>query len=353
MNTFSRWPIAVGRLRAARTIDQRLRFFAAVVYTAILGVPTFHGLAQQTFKVELLPGDCSDISVGADGTAWRIAFDSSTKNRHIYRWTGSLWMQADGEGTRIAVDPQGNAWVLESDGDVKHWENGRWSDKPGRGTDIAVGANGDVWMVGWYRDLFDTDHDPNNREIFRWTGSDWVEVDGDAVRIAVAPDGTPWIINKDGGIRQRIGVLWREIIGSAMDFAIGPDGSMWASLADDWDGDGILARWEGTKWVIQGNSSAPVTVDPAGLPWFADDDGNLFRAVANPELRLSMPIVSDGKVEFSFPTVSGANYVVQVWRDLRQPWTELQSVVGNGSPVTVTDTPPPGTATSFYAVSQK
>ena len=79
-----------------------------------------------------------------------VAYDPSDKDRDIYRWTGSHGRISRVKGTRIAVDPQGNAWVLDGDGGVKHWENGGWSDKPGRGTDIAVGANGDVWMVGWY-----------------------------------------------------------------------------------------------------------------------------------------------------------------------------------------------------------
>lgn len=303
--------------------------------------------------VEALPGDCSDISVGADGTAWRVAYDLFTKDRHIYRWTGLVWEQKEGHGTRIAVDPQGNAWVLDGDGSVKHWENGRWSEKPGRGTDIAVGANGDVWMVGWYADLFDTDFAPKNREVFRWTGLDWVEIDGDAVRIAVAPDGTPWVINNDGVIHQRGAVDWSEVDGHALDIGIGADGTIWVTLGDDWGDDGKLARREGSNWVSLGYSSLAVTVDPAGLPWFANEDGDLFRAVASKELRLSGPIVRDGKVEFSFPTVTGANYVVQVWRDLGLPWAQLQSVAGTGSTVTVTDTPPPGTPTSFYGVFQK
>jgi len=66
-----------------------------------------------------------------------------------------------------------------------------------------------------------------------------------------------------------------------------------------------------------------------------------------------MPIVSDGKVEFSFATVSGVNYVVQVWRDLGLPWAELARVAGNGSTVTITDTPPAEAGTSFYGVFQE
>jgi hypothetical protein len=138
-----------------------------------------------------------------------------------------------------------------------------------------------------------------------------------------------------------------------MKHPFGPDGSIWASLAKDWDKEAILAKREGTNWVAQSYYSAAVAVDPAGMPWFANRDGVLFRGITEEVIRLSTPVVHDGKVEFSFPTVSGANYVVQVWRDLGLPWTELQSVAGTGSPVTVTDTPPSEARASFYAVSKK
>ena len=242
--------------------------------------------------------------------------------------------------------------MLGGDGDVKHWENGAWSDKPGRGTDIAVGANGDVWMVGWYTDVFDTDSHPKNREVFRWTGSDWEEIDGDAVRIAVAPDGTPWVINNEGVLHQRRGGDWVEVDGRALDIGLGADGTIWVSLGDDWTEDGDLARREGSNWVLLGSSSAAVTVDPSGMPWFSNGDGELFRGVAY-ELRISMPTVRDGKVEFSFPTVSGASYLVRVWHDLGLPSAELQRVIGDGDIMTVTDTPPAGTGIRFYGVSQE
>jgi hypothetical protein len=300
--------------------------------------------------VQALPGEGTDISVGADGTAWLVGYDLYDKNRDLFRWAGSGWEVIEGHGTRIAVDPQGNAWVLHGSGSVKHWENGGWSEKPGQGTDIAVGANGDVWMVGWYIRLSDTDSNPENRPIFHWTGLDWEEIAISAVRIAVAPDGTPWIIKNDGRLFQRIAGDWVQVEGQATDIGIGADGSIWVTtLTDDWNENGILAKREGSNWVSQGLSSAAVTVDPAGMPWFSIGDGKLFRGVA-PGVRLSMPVLHDGKVEFSFPTVNGAKYVVQVWRDLGLPWVELQRVTGNGSTVTITDTPPNGSGSSFYGV---
>ncbi|MCL4179674.1 MAG: hypothetical protein KJ072_18240 [Verrucomicrobia bacterium] len=307
-------------------------------------------VAAETLVVQDLPGDGTDISAGADGSIWLVGYDSTDKDRDLYRWTELGWERIAGDGFRIAVDPEGNPWVLEGDGDVKHLENGIWVEKPGRGTDIAVGANGEVWMVGWYNDLLDTDRNPENRDIYRWTGSAWEEVDGGAVRIAVAPDGTPWILNDDGRLRQRVNGEWVPVDGRATDLGIGSDGTVWVTtLTDDWGEDGKLARLEGTNWINQTRSSAAVTVDPTGMPWFTMGDGDVYRGLGY-EGRLSTPVVQPGQVELSFFTATGASYLVQVRRDLGLPWTELQRVTGNGSLMTVTDTPPAEARTSFYGV---
>jgi hypothetical protein len=337
-----------------RAIGTRsVRFAPFVLCSAVLVLPALRGRADDAMTVQALPGGGSDISVGADGTAWMVGYDTSDKDRNLYRWAGADWEQIDGKGTRIAVDPQGNPWVVDGNGDVMHWENGSWAEKPGTGTDIAVGANGDVWMVGWYTDLLDTDRNPENRSVFHWTGSAWEEIDGGAVRIAVAPDGTPWVIDNDGRIRQRTAGAWVQVDGRALDIGIGADGSVWVTtLTDDWGEDGVLAKREGTNWVSLSRPSAAVTVDPSGMPWFAKGDGDMFRGEPY-ELRLAVPVLSEGKVELSFPTVSGATYVVRVWRDLALPWAELQRVVGDGNPVTVTDTPPAGLGASCYSVVQE
>jgi hypothetical protein len=327
----------------------RLKHVAAILCAVVLCLTASSGVAQ-TLVIQDLPGEGTDLSVGADGTVWLVGYDPSDKTRDLYRWNGSAWDQMEGDGFRIAVDPQGNPWVLDGDGDVKYWANGAWSNKPGRGTDIAVGANGDVWMVGWYNDLLDTDRDPENRDIFHWMGSDWEKIDGDAVRIAVAPDGTPWILNDDGRLRQRVNGEWVPVEGRAIDIGIGADGTVWVTtLTDDWGEDGKLAMLQGTNWITQTRSSASVTVAPNGMPWFTQGDGDVFRGLGY-EGYLETPVVSSGHVELSFFTLSGTNYAVQARPDLGSPWSELERVVGNGDRITVTNTPSTETRTSFYGV---
>lgn len=310
--------------------------------------------ARADLLVEELPGQATDISYGANGSLWIIGADSTDQDRPIYRWdlATTNWIQVPARGKRIAVDPQGNPWMLNEDGDVSHWENTDFANKPGRGTDIAVGANGDVWMIGWYANAFDIDTRPNNRDIFRWTGSDWQQVNGGGVRIAVSPTGQPWIVDKDGNVRRLGNNGWESMSARAQDIGIGPEGSVWITGHKNWTGDGALDRWNGTEWVGQGAYGTAVSVAPNGLPAFTKRDGSIYRGIPPPELRLSQPTFNGGRLEFSFPTLTGHTYIVRVRRGLASPWQELLRLTGNGNPMTVGETPPPGTTASFYSVVQ-
>ena len=138
--------------------------------------------------------------------------------------------------------------------------------------------------------------------------------------------------------------------GRATDIGIGADGSVWVTtLTDDWGEDGKLAMLQGTNWITQSRSSAAVSVHPGGMPWFTQGDGDVLRGLGY-EGYLDTPVVSGGQVALSFYTLSDTDYVVQVRPDLASPWTELEHLVGTGDKVTVTHTPSPEAATSFYGV---
>jgi len=138
-----------------------------------------------------VPGNARDIAVGADGSVFIIADDEvAPGNGSIKKWTGSGWLHIGGFGTRIAVDPQGHWWIVNSAGEI--WGPG--GRKPGRGRDISIGANGTVWVIG-------TDNPaPGNGGTYRWEGNQWRYVQGYGVAIAVAPNGQPWVVRADGTI---------------------------------------------------------------------------------------------------------------------------------------------------------
>ena len=126
-----------------------------------------------------LPGLARDIGIGADGSVWVIGTHRlDPPNDHDYgvlRWNESErdWHDIDGGGVRIAVDPNGNPWVVNSTSHIYRRVNNQWGDQlPDRALDIGIGADGSVWMIG---------HDPVGQlpanpgtcdwGIHRWTGS--------------------------------------------------------------------------------------------------------------------------------------------------------------------------------------
>jgi hypothetical protein len=136
----------------------------------------------------LRPGLGVDVGVGSNGSVWVVGTNPVPGGYGIYRWTGSGWSSVPGGALRIAVDPSGNPWVVNSVGQIYHWSGNNWSLFPRSAVDIGIGANGSVWVVG-------TNPVPGGYGIYRWTSSGWVTVLGGAVGISVGPSGNPWVVN--------------------------------------------------------------------------------------------------------------------------------------------------------------
>ena len=66
-----------------------------------------------------MPGEGTDIAVGANGAIWLIGVNPlGGGNFGIYHWTGTTWISVPGAATRIAADPNGNPWVINSAGRI-------------------------------------------------------------------------------------------------------------------------------------------------------------------------------------------------------------------------------------------
>jgi hypothetical protein len=137
-----------------------------------------------------MPGTATDIGVGANGSVWAIGTAPANGGHPIVRWTGSGWAPTGGNGVRIAVDPHGNAWVVNSVGAIFEYVAGTWRNHPGLAIDIGVGPDGSVWVVGSVGSS--TGH---GNEIYRWNGADWRRVPGGATNIAVGLGGKPWSVD--------------------------------------------------------------------------------------------------------------------------------------------------------------
>lgn len=159
-----------------------------------------------------------DIAVNANGTVWTIGGEA-TPNATIQRLVGSSLVTQPGSAVRIAVDPSGNAWIVNSNGDLYHWEKTgtsaeAWVLSSLKAMDVAAGASGAVWAVG-------TDH-----RIMELRDGTWTAISGAGDRIAVDPAGNPWVTNASHDVWHYTGKGWISIPGKAQDVAVAPDRSV-------------------------------------------------------------------------------------------------------------------------------
>ena len=235
------------------------------------------------------PGLAHDIGVGADGSVWVIGTNpvySGGTGQHpitefgIHKWTESTWEPVDGAGRRIAVDQNGNPWVVNSRKQIYRRVNNQWETQlPGLAYDIGTGADGSVWVIG--DDHVGTAHDFG---VHKWTGSAWERLpDGGGVRIAVDENGNPWVVNSAGQIYRRVNNQWEKLPDvphfpweHAYDIGIGgigADGSVWVTA-------GYRSyRWTGSTWEAIDGAAAQISVDVHGLPWVVDGGGQISQRV--------------------------------------------------------------------------
>jgi Tectonin domain len=217
-------------------------------------------------------GSAVDVGVGGN-TVWVIGTDNG-----IYHWNGMSWIAVAGSAARIAVDPSGSPWVVNSEGAIYKWTNGGfYTQLPGAATDIGIGANGAVWILGIDGDL------PGGYDIFFWTGTVWQQVNGFGVRIAVDPNGNPWIVNGEGSVYVLEGGLtgtWQEMsipFVSATDVGVGADGTVWIAGSDSDPSGRQLYQRTGQQWACV-SSSGPiaVAVTQDGTPWIVDKSNGIY-----------------------------------------------------------------------------
>jgi hypothetical protein len=211
-------------------------------------------------KFRKISGFATDIGVGANDAVWIVTTTSVNGGFSIQQWVGSGWSTISGGALRIAVDPRGNPWVVNSVNSIFQLVDGWWQVMPGSGTDVGIGADGTVWMIGT---------GSGDRPIFRWNGSSWTQMPGGAVRIAVGPTGNAWVVNSAGSIYEWTGSTWQNRPGLAVDVGVGQDGTVWVvgvTPANGGGGNGIF-RWTGDDWREVVGAGAQISVGFGDVPW--------------------------------------------------------------------------------------
>ena len=228
--------------------------------------------ASQSGWLAFGANNASDIAVGANGVVWIIGNDpAGAADKNIYRWDGNAFQKTVGQAVRIAVDPNGKAWVVNSSGSIFRWIETSWQDMPGKAIDIGIGAKGEVWVL-------DVNGTP-----FKWDGNNWRAIGGGGWRIAVDPNGNPWVVNQGNQIWRWKGTTWELLAGSAKDIAIGPDGSVLIVSTTPASGGFQIQRWADGQWVPERDAAgAAVAAGPGGALYVMKDTGTVLRGAASP-----------------------------------------------------------------------
>lgn len=213
----------------------------------------------------------TDVGVGANGTVWIITNTASSGNYTIKRYNGSTWSTMPGLAVRIAVDPSGNAWVVNAAGQIYSWQSSTssWTLMPGAARDIGIGADGSVWVVS---------PDSPNGTTYRWNGSNWTYVSGAGVRLAVDETGNPWVIASDGSIWRYSAGSFSNVAGGATDVGISADGMVWVLGTAVVTGGYNPFWWSGAGWVQVPGAGRAIAAGRGGHPWIADTSNQLFRS---------------------------------------------------------------------------
>jgi hypothetical protein len=240
---------------AGDAMGKRTKTALAIATTTLIA-----SVSAPAFAVVLYttPGDMRDLDVGADGDVFAIGRPNiaGSTNGQIYTWIRGSWHAVGGAGRRIAVDPQGIPWIVNSNYQVWRYRSGFWLQEPGVVRDLDIGADGSMYALG----------EPSwtDGRVYRWTGSNWTLFGGSGTAITVDRDGHPWVVNSSGQIWRHNGTSWVLLPGTARDIDAGADGTVYMLTAGGTDG--VIYRWNGSGWTYNGDSGVRIAVSPTGSP---------------------------------------------------------------------------------------
>jgi hypothetical protein len=148
-----------------------------------------------TTNTGLSTGMSARTTLGATINTCLIA---SLNDGGIFHLTFAGWQQLPGRANRIAVDGNGNPWVVDGCGRISRWTGSAWQQLPGAARDIGVGADNVAWIVG-------TNAVGGGYQTYRFNGGGWDAIDGGATAISVGPRGNAWVAASDSTMWEYIG----------------------------------------------------------------------------------------------------------------------------------------------------
>lgn len=204
------------------------------------------------------PGSMQDLDIGADGDVFAIGTENiNGTNGWVHQWIHGRWERFSGYGTRVAVDPDGNPWIINALNEIWRYSGGAWAKMPDEARAIDIGADGSVYMLGqptW-----------SDGYVYRWNGASWDYFGGYGTEITVDHEGHPWLVNSRDEIWRHTDSGWSKLSSTARDIDAGADGTVY-SLAGGSGANGYIYRWNGSGWSYNGGYGVRIAVAPTGSP---------------------------------------------------------------------------------------
>jgi hypothetical protein len=266
-----------------------------------------------------MPGAARDITsagihAGPNGlgisSTWLIGTNPvGNSGFGIYHWNiwTDTWQVVNGAAVRVAVDPDGNPWVINASGTiyrgtVQSDSVVRWTALPGAAREISIASTKPLsaWVVG-------TNARSGGHGIYHWDDAHarWTPINRGAEQIAVAPDGFLWTIDNLNGIFRKdiTNALgddhWEQLPGSATDIAISPDllsaapghGYAWVIGTTPVPGGRSLHLWdeqhgldtgdphppEVRQWIRIPGGGTSIAVQDNERVWLVNASGEIYR----------------------------------------------------------------------------
>lgn len=152
------------------------------------------------FVAPVGPAQAYDIGIGSDRTLWITTAtpisgeggNSISRSRDL----GASWKSISGAALEVAVDPQGNAWVVNADKQLWRYTGSGFQLFARKARDVAVAGDGTIWIVsdeaatGGYAIYGSRDN-----------GQNWSKADAAGTRIAAGRDSA-WVADAQNRVRQ-------------------------------------------------------------------------------------------------------------------------------------------------------
>ena len=241
-------------------------------------------IASAQVTLQKIAGTAKDIAIGANNQIWIIGADNTAYSRSNNTWK----KQNSTSISRIAVDPQGNAWAIaKSDNRIVRFNKNTWGSVAGKAQDIAISANGTVYSVSLTGDVV-----PLN-------GSSWGKSIGSATQVAVDPKGNPWTVGANGEISRYVAGKEQRVPGQAKAIAIAANGAVYVLGADF----NRIWLWDGaTGWTVAASvpDATRIATDKSGTLFVLNKKGEIQKVVTAPTPPAPpIPTAPDARASFN------------------------------------------------------